>query len=143
MDCGRLTSDEERLACYDAVHAARLGGEPTQPARPDPAQSSPAADSRAGPADVAAAEAGFGFPQPATRSELEELRSPVVKVGVNAATKRYIFHLENGQVWEQAEGRNFVVPDEPLVAVISPGLWSSFRLSFEGRKQWVKVRRIK
>lgn len=147
MKCGQLFTKSERLECYDAVYSARIRGVAPPPNEPASATSSvvvsPPAQTTAPPAtDVAAAESKFGFPQPAEEG-LQEIRSPVKKVAVNNQKKRLVFYLENGQVWEQAEGRQFVVPDEPVVAVITPGMWSSYHLSFEGRKQWVKVKRIK
>ena len=147
MNCGQLFSGEERLVCYDAVYSARIRGVPPPPNEPGSTQSStyiaPSATSATPAVAEADAEAKFGIPQPADPG-IDELRSPVAKVSVNNVKQRLVFHLENGQIWEQAEGRNFYVPDErPLMAVITPGILSSYHLSFEGQKSWVKVKRIK
>ncbi|MEE4218774.1 MAG: hypothetical protein V2I48_14255 [Xanthomonadales bacterium] len=54
-----------------------------------------------------------------------------------------IFKLENGMIWVQDDRDKFYVKDlENPVAVIEPGLFSSWSLHIEGYKSECKVKRI-
>jgi hypothetical protein len=54
-----------------------------------------------------------------------------------------VFELENGMVWEQAEGGTFYIPAQTgAVAIIDKGLLGSWRLSIEGYNRTVRVKRI-
>lgn len=54
-----------------------------------------------------------------------------------------IFKLENGMIWVQDDRDKFFVKDlENPVAVIEPGLFSSWSLHIEGYKSECKVKRI-
>ncbi len=54
-----------------------------------------------------------------------------------------VFKLENGQIWKQAEGGEFSVPEleNPLVT-IERGAFNAWRLSVEGYGKRIRVERI-
>ena len=153
MNCGRYFSDEERLACYDAVYSARIRGVKPPPGEPEgspygstyasPGQApAAAASTTAVPGAASTAEDEFGYPTFGDSSDIDLLVSPIVKVEENSRN-RLVFYLENGQVWVQDEGKRFYVPEGPQVAEIKPGFLSSYHLNLQGGKSWIKVERVR
>lgn len=152
MDCGPIEDDAERLACFDRAYDSRLQGQSNEdtPALLDaefsatPIEPAPIADDPSGTQAIekAQAEAVFGFPRPTYPDELEVLESRVIKFD-RTSRNQLLFYLENGQVWIQSQTRSYQVPDEPLLATITPGVFGAFFLTLEGRKQRMKVKRIR
>ncbi len=120
--CAAIEADAARLACYDSIYrnvtaVAGTPGTDVVPRKADPGSgaSSAAAVAAAGsPATVSAQPARdpvaeFGLTEQqkaATQStarprpqELQAVVREVKKIGVD----RWAFHLDNGQVWTQAE----------------------------------------
>lgn len=152
MACGQVESDADRLACYDRVYDSRLQADSAEEsaAQPGgdyniaPVEPAPVAEQASEPAAVeqAQAEAAFGFPRPTYSDEIKTLRSKVVRFEQNSR-KMTLFYLDNGQVWMQSESRRFLMPDEPVTAEIIPGMFGAFFLTLEGKKQRIKVKRIR
>jgi hypothetical protein len=154
MDCGPIENDDERLACYDRVYEQATGTGETS-VQPEPAPQQPAADAApAGPAPVtedatddvaieqARAEAAFGFPRATYPDELEVLSSEVIRFSRNSRNQ-VLAYLENGQVWAQSDNKRVRTPEAPVTAEIAPGMLGAFFMTFEGKKQRIKVKRIR
>lgn len=152
MSCGHIAADQERLACYDGVYERFLQAKEVEKSH-DPLQGeaelavvkpAPVADDapESEAIEQARAEAVFGFPRSTYPDEIEILQSRVIKFG-QSSRGRIIVYLENGQVWLQAENRRVLVPDELLMAEIRPGMFGAFFLTLEGKKQRIKVKRIR
>ena len=53
-----------------------------------------------------------------------------------------VFELENGMIWQQAEGGTFnIPPTNGAVAVIDKGVFNAWRLKIDGYNQTVRVKR--
>ena len=63
------------------------------------------------------------------------------------ARGKAIFILENGQVWRQIDGDSTVVwappPGTKMRVTIGIGALSSYNLTIDGRKDLIKVNRLK
>jgi hypothetical protein len=54
-----------------------------------------------------------------------------------------VFELENGMIWQQAEGGTFnIPPTTDAVAVIDKGVFNAWRLKIEGYNKTVRVKRL-
>jgi len=152
MACGQVESDANRLACYDRVYTSRLQADSAEEITAQPkdddslasVEPAPVAEqaSELAAVEQARAEAAFGFPRSTYPDEIKTLRSRVVRFEQNSR-KMMLFYLENGQVWIQSESRRFLTPDEPVTAEIAPGMFGAFFLTLEGKKQRIKVKRIR
>lgn len=66
-----------------------------------------------------------------------------IEGGFPGWTGRTLFHLANGQVWQQAEPGIFAVNLESPNVIIRKGLFGVFYLQVEGYGTQVKVKRVK
>lgn len=141
-DCARIAGSSERLACYDALSAARKG---------DTEDWSRLFSSGAGRTTAAAADphavqpdtaANFGFDKGKGSSGVEQIQSRYDGefTGWSGNT---LFRLENGQVWKQAQsGRNAQRATRPLVTIERTAL-GSYRMNVEGLSESVRVERVR
>lgn len=134
--CADITRGTERLDCYDALLRVPAFLAPAQSRAPE----SPAEPTRAVVSDVE----GFGSEliEDDERDVPQQIQSRLVGefTGWRGNTE---FRLENGQVWRQAgEGRLVYNANAPLIT-IRRGAFSAYRLSVEGVKSSVTVRRVR
>lgn len=124
--CAAEHDDSRRLACYDrSLH--RWADRPAD--RPSP-QAQPIASASA------AAERQFGTNEELAR-KLEGVQAPPrldkVQARVSAVWRKLrgepVVKLENGQVWEAAEGEKPIELKAGDLVTIWPGLFGSYRLS--------------
>lgn len=149
--CLGLTDNLARLTCYDelarqvpAAAAAAITAPAAAPADPVPA--TPTA-SVAETATVAAPErtsvATFG--QPAARVELaaeggEVLVDTIVEARRVEPTK-WLLTLRSGQVWRQSVGKSYLIRPGDKVRIQASSWGSDFRLSVDGRRGYIQVKR--
>jgi hypothetical protein len=141
-DCARIATSTDRLACYDALSAARksaahdwnrgfgAGAARSAPAVAEPLQLEPTT-----PAE-------FGFDNRRQSGAPDEIRSRFDGefTGWSGNT---LFRLENGQVWKQAQsGRSSYRATRPQVTIKRTAL-GGYRLLVEGDDQSVRVERVK
>ena len=70
--------------------------------------------------------------------------STIAEVYVQQATSRFVFVLENGQIWKQTQLSSFKGTPKPGMAVtISDGAIGGYRLKIEGKSGIIGVQRIK
>jgi hypothetical protein len=134
--CADMGRGAERLDCFDALVRALNPEAPAQ---------KPAPESSAEP--VSAAELGVdAFGSELIADESIDLPREVHSrlVGEFAGWRgNTVFRLANGQIWRQAgEARLVYNADAPLIT-IRRGAFGSYRLSVEGIKSTVRVRRIR
>ncbi|MGB5622979.1 MAG: hypothetical protein WBN65_10840 [Gammaproteobacteria bacterium] len=163
MKCARISSDGQRLLCYDRLATDLIelgltarGGLPdvASPASPgkDGATAAPAPDPEAArPAateatqQAAASGSGqFGVErmEDAPGTDVEKIQSRYVGefTGWDGKT---VFELENGQVWQQiGSGRMTYRVTNPMIT-IKRAFMGSYLLRVEGRNKSVRVKRIK
>ena len=127
--CSLLSDGAERLACFDTLadeHAR--GASDSDNDRPLIREASE--------------ETGFGLRQrPAEDSGPERITSRHVGEfrGWSGET---VFHLENGQVWRQAQtGRMHWVADSPLITIRGTPI-GTYWLTVEGVNAQIRVRRL-
>lgn len=139
--CRAITVPAERLACYDALAARRLGEPATTGSRPTGPVASPT-PTAATPVPVPATTSTFGLEErrPADRIEMIEARVVGVLDGWSAGSP---IQLDNGQVWAvEDSARSFRGMDRPRVR-IRRGLLGSYFLEVEGLSISPRVRRLK
>lgn len=96
-DCLAEPDDNKRLACYDALARAARDGSASPSTRsdasPDPG---PATAARPAPLDDS-----VGKREDDQESQPQVYLSRLVQCSQSATSSRQLFHLENGQVWQQ------------------------------------------
>jgi nucleoid-associated protein YgaU len=142
--CARIAAPTERLDCYDDL--ANVAGLSEVTAAPVPAAVSVTLEPAPPSEPEAAADAmdAFGFEKKIFREKNENEELVARYVGeFTGWTGGTLFKLDNGQVWKQAQsGRVFHRRDNPQIT-IRKGALGGFRLSVEGTKRSVRVKRIK
>ena len=142
--CAAERDDARRLACYDTqIHRTPDAGQTTHASRQQPRGTAEESAQAA-----AAAEQQFGMneelarksQQTQTPPRLDKLRARVVAVSRKLRGEP-IVTLENGQVWETADGEGPIELKAGDVVTIWPGLLGAFRLS--AGNSIVRVRRIR
>lgn len=169
--CAERSADTARLACYDglAESVSSKGAQalvetfdtspvtassdeaPTRTVTVDPSTGAPVKT----PVAVAAAPDGDNARQGAeptpTRNtesfgkksdEKQSIRVMIEKTKRNARGDWY-FYFDNGEVWKQIDTRNRHIPPLPAPAMISRGLFSSYKLHIDGEVWSMKIRRLK
>jgi hypothetical protein len=159
-DCMSITSDKQRLACFDremakldsteTKHGAPASddgktntqtstGNPTSGAKataPSAASLTPERTFGLSGDQILQLEARQGGTPPA---KLKSLTAQIASVSHNAEG-RWVFTLDNGQVWRQTETRSFEA--SPGAAVrISSGAMGSFWIE-TSKHNWTRVERV-
>lgn len=117
--CAAIAADTERLACYDALAAAR-------------------------PAEAAANFGAEALPKKADASESPQQIRARLRGDFSGWEKGTRFELDNGQVWKVTDDRA-MSPGRPLsqpAVSIERGLFGSYFLSVEGAGRSAKVQRV-
>lgn len=71
-----------------------------------------------------------------------DIMSPI-KGEFSGWTGDTVFELENGMIWQQAEGGTFYIsPTTDAVAVIDKGVFNAWRLKVDGYSKTVRVKRL-
>jgi len=140
--CARIAASSERLACYDALSAARKNAtrDWNHAFGPDTAHSAPVTAEPAGLAPAAAAD--FGFDKGRQSGDVEQIQSRYDGefTGWSGNT---LFRLENGQVWKQAQsGRVAQRVSRPMVTIERTTL-GGYRMNVEGLSESIRVERVK
>jgi hypothetical protein len=159
MACVKITSDTERLACFDKAMAsaspeARAASEKRAAeaavVAAAAAKAKAEADAAKAEADVIAQRDAFGAEAVASRptrfeppaGELQEIETSVTELLTNASGQ-WLFLLENGQLWKQADTSR--VPHVRIgdrVKVTRAAL-GGYHLNFLKQKSWVLVKRVR
>lgn len=125
-ECVKLTTPEERLACFEA----RVEGAKT--ATPATA---PAASGSQGSDAVEFGTAGDEEPEvPEIQARITDLRETV--------PHSYVITLDNGQVWRQTVPKNYGLR-EGIPVRIYYSRWRAYRLTNEQLKSFIQVERVR
>lgn len=126
--CAAIERGVERLDCYDAI-AQSLASDPQE--RREPEEPSAASDG-----------AEFGAELLGDGTDTQEIHSRIVGEfsGWRGNTE---FRLENGQVWRQAEQDRVIYSLTAPAVTIRRGAFNTYRLSVEGVRRSIRVRRIR
>jgi hypothetical protein len=116
--CRQLVEPTQRLACYDAIVVAA-------PAEPPPARG----------AD------GFGLDGRVPKENLVEIESSIVG-DFKGWTPNEKVRLENGQVWQIADGSSAYIGSRSPKVKIRRGLLGAYFLEIEGSNSSPRVRRL-
>lgn len=151
--CTETASDDERLACFDALQRCAAVVEDTVRlecfdrafAEAAPAPFEPAAGKDALPETMAATPEEFAEKKSRKEKKREddrkgELAGTIAAVQTNAVGIDFI-RLENGQVWRETEDSRVNLAAGQDV-VIKKGIFGSFSLRVDGDERIVKVRRV-
>jgi hypothetical protein len=170
-DCVKLTSPEERFACYERqVNAtgAKTGAPPSAPA-PTPQSATPPAPvaatpgpsvaTAAAPAAAAAAVVPAAPPPPAsapstaktaeTKSSSSKDKNAPPEVVATITDLRetvpsaYLITLDNGQVWQQSYPEPYFLHTGMRVTLRASKWGESYRLSPEGANGFIQVKRVR
>lgn len=151
VKCAEVADPAKRLECFDRA-AVRGKAALTTPV--------PSAQS-AQPAKEKSLLEWFGFSKPNPVTKPEEFGKPTPEPGPNEVTQiadsvlefgktargKALFILENGQVWRQIDGDSTDVwapaPGARMKVTITTGIFGSYNLTIEGRKDLIKVNRLR
>lgn len=141
--CQTLTSDQQRLACFDRIKLT------TQAPEAKPVTAAPAAAPAViSPVSVvpavaaqAAAEFGLEHKKEAPEEQKDTLILKLTKLS-KTAHGELIFTFENGQVWRQVSKETFIASAGQSYQ-LQRGALNSFFLSKEGQARKTRVRRDK
>lgn len=149
LDCRSLPSAEERLKCYDDAVDDRS----TPSEEPAAAEEAPAAENTSPPAPaasstaaaaaaVASAEADFGLPPGANSQPVaDQIEASITELSRTASGK-FAIELDNGQLWRQTDNSSMRVKEGEVV-IIKRGSLGSFKLTKDGTKRSMKVKRVR
>jgi hypothetical protein len=131
-ECVKLTTPEERLACFESqVQAAR--GSPTVPVATPPA--STAAPPGSGSRDARSDDARG-----------EEARPPDIRAAVaglrETVPNAYLITLDNGEVWRQTVPKTYPLRHGDAVRIYY-SRWGTYRLTNEQLKSFIQVERVR
>jgi hypothetical protein len=140
LKCTELRDDAARLACYDRTvpglralppQAAAVAQPPKSPAPPVP------------PEQRFGAERLNKEDKQAALAEDVETINATLKDAYERSPGRWVFTLDNGQVWQQVvtQSLNGVKPGRKVT--IEKGVFGSYNLRVDGIKALIKVTRAK
>jgi len=125
-ECVKLTTPEERLACFEAqVEAAKAPGAAPAPAATASRSSEPA-------------EFGTGGDQEPAVQEIEARITDLRETVPHA----YVITLDNGQVWRQTVPKMYGLR-EGIPVRIYYSRWRAYRLTNEQLKSFIQVERVR
>ncbi len=140
-DCLALTDNLSRLTCYDTLARQQLpaAGENTVTPAATPAAAAP-------PTATSNGSRVESFGQTQARVEAaEDGAETLVDVVVEARRvepTKWQLTLQSGQVWRQTVGKSYLIRQGDRVR-ISPSSWGEdFRLSVDGSRSYIQVRRL-
>lgn len=143
LACDKVRGDKARLKCFNDLVDAMV----TKPeASPSPAEDVP-------PASESGAKKGDDFgltgfqKESIAKSKGEEYENenmPVHVVHMNRlSTKRHVFILANGQVWQETDRTIRSLPRKPFDAEIYKSTLGGYQMKIKGRTGFVRVKRTK
>jgi hypothetical protein len=151
--CRSITSNKERLACFDREVAKLEAATEPKDAAPASIQSKPGVQASAAgkPNTPLAPEQTFGLTgdqivklearqEGAPRAQLKNLTAQVASVSHNSSG-HWVVTLNNGQVWRQTETRSDFEVSPGASVKISPGAMGSFFLQTNPHN-WTRVERV-
>ena len=152
-DCRAVADNAARLVCYDTLadqlpKAAIPEAAAREAVAPEAKSVAPAVVSQPAPAAQPVAvvatqtPAEFGLERQAQQAQIESIQSRIVGAfrGWEAKSK---ITLENGQVWQIADGTRGVYSLESPAVTIERGMLGSFFLKIDGVNRSPKVKRLK
>ena len=129
-DCAAITSDAERLACYDATYAEQRVVTAERAER-----------------EAERREEVFGLSEADASLERGEAESPAITATVSevlqGARRSQVLLLDNGQLWREISGstlRNRV--REGWVGTITRHWSGAYEIRFEGRSGYLRAARV-
>lgn len=169
-DCLALTDNLSRLTCYDTLTRQQLpaAGENTvTPEAQPPAVSSTVTEPAAAPAPAPAAASPSPAATPAaaapptaasngsrvesfgqTQARVEaaedgaETLVDVVVEARRVEPTKWQLTLQSGQVWRQTVGKSYLIRQGDRVRISSSSWGEDFRLSVDGSRSYIQVRRL-
>jgi len=129
-ECVKLTTPDERLACFEKqVEASR-----TNP----PAVGAPASPSSAPTASPSSAEPPLSGARQAAPPDVEARVAELRETVPNA----YLITLDNGQVWRQTVPKTYALrPGDEVRVYYSK--WRTYRLTNERLRSFIQVERVR
>jgi hypothetical protein len=125
-ECVKLTTPEERLACFERQ---------VESSRTNPPAPGATSTGSAPPAGSTSNDSGRGEPPPADiEARIAELRETVPNA--------YLITLDNGQVWRQTVPRIYPLQAGHPVRIYY-SKWRSYRLTNETLKGFIQVERVR
>ena len=124
-ECVKLTTPEERLACFEA----QVEGAKTAPPAPAPAASG---------SQSSGAEFGSEGDQ---EPEVQEIQARITDLR-ETVPHAYLITLDNGQVWRQTVPKNYGLR-EGIPVRIYYSRWRAYRLTNEQLKSFIQVERVR
>jgi len=124
-ECVKLTTPEERLACFEA----QVEGAKTAPPAPAPAASG---------SQSSGAEFGAEGDQ---EPEVQEIQARITDLR-ETVPHAYVITLDNGQVWRQTVPKNYGLR-EGIPVRIYYSRWRAYRLTNEQLKSFIQVERVR
>jgi hypothetical protein len=121
--CRAVADPAARLACYDRLADA------------------PAAPAAAAPVAAPATPERFGLPESTTTASMEEIQSSV-GASFNGWDPKSRIRLDNGQVWQIADGSSAALDAGARKVWVKRGALGSFFLKVEGLNHTPRVRRV-
>lgn len=138
--CAEIADDMGRLACFDATFA----GETTRVAE-EKAEREQQAQEQFGltPAQVRARAEAAGEKVP--EADDGQVTAAILEVYIESRSKLRRFLLDNGQLWAEATGSTTMRrgPRAGQTATIKAGPLGSFQLRVEGKRGFVRVKRLR
>lgn len=135
LTCAALRNDAERLACYDRLAARIASGADTESDT-----IVPSAEEMFGLSGGSMASPAVRATSPVERVELEEITAHVVSVKP-LRQGGWLLEFDNGQTWQQIDGRSLLLEAGDAVK-ISRGALGSFRLTTPSGRS-ARVRRVR
>lgn len=160
--CMAIESQSQRLSCFENLvqsaqiqaitapmpapespaHSVAVPKVPSVASPPTPAAPSapPIASSTSGAKSPA--DDQFGLPEKPVRKPVEDQSRNMVLASAEKNHKgRWVFTMENGQLWLQTDSAQIPPPAEGTAVHIEEGLWGSFKMRIA--KRTVRVKRQK
>ncbi len=162
--CATIENPQARLVCYDALaevvapenKPATAGAAPVAPPAVNAAPRQPAPAAAPKSVETPSRKDSFGAErlkreqERKTRTTEEKKKKTDNRISYNVAsvrkdgTGRYLFTMQNGQVWRQLEPGYVPVPrSTPFSVTISEGRLGDYKLRIGGKSRLTRVRRVK
>lgn len=152
-ECKRLSSDKQRLACFDAIESPALEQSTTQHSVPSRAEHATAVRNAQSEGmnkpQVAARKrskkaentADFGLPPKVSEDDIDEIAATITTLGETARGK-LVISLDDGSQWQQKDSQ-YIKLTKGMQVNIERGFLGAFFLSYDGVNRRIKVTRIR